>query len=211
MSYTVSQRVPHGTERQVPPVVTHSSLDWPPSCPAGQLFTVPLPVNLNSWKRTVVWKRWWRWDTSLNSRTDAPGAEGLISAPDAFPEPRTQLGGNPPYPLPPCQRSHLTSLTAASLSSKSLPREKKKKMCKYLSPQSLAMRNEKCGFSERKMTRQWMVPGPQVWQVRAWFIQGHRRESLSAWSVLFLISCNCCSCFQGMVLCKKIGLLPALV
>ena len=127
MSYTVSQRVPHGTERQVPPVVTHSSLDWPPSCPAGQLFTVPLPVNLNSWKRTVVWKRWWRWDTSLNSRTDAPGAEGLISAPDAFPEPRTQLGGNPPYPLPPCQRSHLTSLTAASLSSKSLPREKKKK------------------------------------------------------------------------------------
>ena len=53
MSYTVSQRVHHGTEPQVPPVVTHSSLDWP-------LPVLPVPCSLSSsqWSSTHGSRQW---------------------------------------------------------------------------------------------------------------------------------------------------------
>ena len=218
MSYTVSQK---GLQ-----------WDWAPGAHSGHLFvtglpTFPswltphlLPVNLDSWRFPVAWKYWWKWDTSLNGKTDVPGAQGprhILSRDGS--QPLTQLSppslrwgqsrvgtqasrslpaGSPASSLSPPPRCHLSSF---------------KKKIKFLSichhsPLQWEMEGV-VSLKEKWQDSLWCPP--RCWQVGDGFIQGHRWKSLSAWPTLFLISCNHCWCFQDVVLSPQTSPLTAQV
>lgn len=166
---------------------------------------------------STSWKYWWKWGTSLNSRANVPKAEELrhifsqdclqplipTSCPFSWGWGHNRIWMCPFYSLPVySSESPFSFQPCCNLSSFS----KKIKFLSVCHHSSLQWEMEVVAYLKENWQGR-LLGNPKVLACGRWISSLRYMENLPAFPTLFIISFNCCLCFQNVVLGIKTSLL----